>query len=445
MRLFSRQIDSLPDDQITFGYDLFSRNVFGNNLKQLVLNVEDPMVILLDAPWGSGKTTFLKMWMNNLKTSDINCIYFDAFENDYCGDAFSALAGEIVSAIDNDKKELKNSIIDCASDVAMALIKSGTRYAIKKTSLGILDNEAIDEISDSISTFSDESSSILASFVKERIKNRNKDKLSFENFRTILKSLPDKIYGENSKKPIVIIIDELDRCRPYFSMEIIECIKHFFSIDRVHFVLSMHTQQLESSIGKIYGIHEPQRYLEKFYNIKVSFPEDERPYDSNISIYLKSLMKDMPDDSEGGLHSKHVMSDIDDMSRLHNLSFRTVERIATNLALLYASTTGQFIRITPLVSVLVTMRTIAPQLYKKASQKKLKYDEVESFAKFYQWTNANRYDPDNAANWWKFCLMQNPPEETADYGRHIVKYSIHRENIVPAICSFIDQLRLLNI
>ncbi|EKO3839574.1 hypothetical protein NTE14_005354, partial [Vibrio harveyi] len=45
-----------------FSSDLFEREKFAEKLTNLIRNVEDNLVISLDANWGEGKSTFIRMW-----------------------------------------------------------------------------------------------------------------------------------------------------------------------------------------------------------------------------------------------------------------------------------------------------------------------------------------------------------------------------------------------
>ena len=66
--------------------DIFKRREFGERLANLIENTDDNPVFALDASWGEGKSTFIKMWRGYLehhRDNPIKTIYFDAFENDY--------------------------------------------------------------------------------------------------------------------------------------------------------------------------------------------------------------------------------------------------------------------------------------------------------------------------------------------------------------------------
>jgi hypothetical protein len=74
MRIFPRPLEVGPEDG--FKNDSFEKEKLGDALTNLVSNVTDPLVIALDAPWGSGKTTFLKMWAGALRKNGFPVVFF---------------------------------------------------------------------------------------------------------------------------------------------------------------------------------------------------------------------------------------------------------------------------------------------------------------------------------------------------------------------------------
>lgn len=55
------------------------------------------------------------------------------------------------------------------------------------------------------------------------------------------------------KSPLIIVIDELDRCRPDYALSVLEIIKHFFSLPGIHFVFGVNLEALENSVRCRYG------------------------------------------------------------------------------------------------------------------------------------------------------------------------------------------------
>ncbi|WP_421295629.1 KAP family P-loop NTPase fold protein [Aeromonas sp. 604534] len=67
--------------------------------------------------------------------------------------------------------------------------------------------------------------------------------------------------------PAFILIDELDRCRPSYAVEMLETIKHIFDIPGVVFVLATDTEQLQHAIKVIYGDgFDAESYLGRFFH-----------------------------------------------------------------------------------------------------------------------------------------------------------------------------------
>jgi len=93
MKLITPEI--VIDQNEPFKNDLLNRKPFAESLTRLITNVKDNLVISLDAQWGDGKTTFVKMWQSMLQKNEIENIYFDAFANDYFDNPFVALVSNI--------------------------------------------------------------------------------------------------------------------------------------------------------------------------------------------------------------------------------------------------------------------------------------------------------------------------------------------------------------
>jgi predicted KAP-like P-loop ATPase len=53
----------------------------------------------IDSPWGTGKTTFIKMWQAHLESQGVTSICFNAWESDYAEDPLVALYLWFLSAL----------------------------------------------------------------------------------------------------------------------------------------------------------------------------------------------------------------------------------------------------------------------------------------------------------------------------------------------------------
>ena len=95
-------------------------------------------MIALDAPWGEGKSTFIKMWQGHLKNEHpkIKTIYFDAFENDHQSAPFLALAAEIYALID---EQTEQPIFRHKTTAALKTVgRIGIRFGTRLLTAGVL-------------------------------------------------------------------------------------------------------------------------------------------------------------------------------------------------------------------------------------------------------------------------------------------------------------------
>lgn len=77
-----------------------------------------------------------------------------------------------------------------------------------------------------------------------------------------------------SEKKVILLIDELDRCRPDFAIEILETVKHFFSIEKVFALIGVDENILHSIIKKRYGDSiDCEGYLLRHFSSEMQFSE----------------------------------------------------------------------------------------------------------------------------------------------------------------------------
>jgi hypothetical protein len=78
-----------------FNDDLLGRKECAENLTAFVESLSEPFVLAIDSPWGTGKTTFLRMWLHHLKNQGFPCLYFNAWANDFSDSPLVSLIGEL--------------------------------------------------------------------------------------------------------------------------------------------------------------------------------------------------------------------------------------------------------------------------------------------------------------------------------------------------------------
>lgn len=362
----------IPEEN-PFLNDSLNRKESAEALTEFVLSTNDPMVICIDAPWGQGKTTFLRMWEQHLKNKQIPTIYFNAWENDFTDDALVNLIGEIGSAFSELTKSGNESkareYYDKAKKVGAALLKRSVPLAAKVATAGVLNLDEITE--DAISSLSE-------SLAKEQIDQYENSKKSIQSFRNSLRQFASSI-SDNQTKPLVFIIDELDRCRPNYSIEVLEKAKHFFNVENIVFILGADKAQLGSSIKAIYGEGlNVNGYLRRFIDFDYLLPTPPK------GTYVKSLFEryNFQDYFSKRTHeelrheSSQILKMFEDLFGMYSLTLREQNQCCALLSLAIR-TTPHDNRLFPLfLCLLIVLKVKTPEIYKSYIRNEIQPKEL---------------------------------------------------------------------
>ncbi len=438
--------------------DKLGRKDFAESLSNLIISTDDSLVIALDAPWGEGKTTFVKMWQIFLeKEKGLNSIYFDAFANDFMDEPFVAISSEIAQLAE--KLSTDNHLIgsklsrfkEKVSVVAPKLLSTVAKIGVKAVTLKVVSDTDIEALDDIKNDLSKDGSELISDYVLKKLESYQKDKDTINAFGKILEELADAISGDESNK-IVFIIDELDRCKPTYAIEVIEKIKHIFSVKNVAFVLVMNKEQLELSVKSIYGEIDANTYLQKFITLNCNLPKYHGEYrPSDYKKYCKHLYDVHEMELEQrGIDAGALVTYTASLGLHYGLSLRQLEKVFTYYALFYSLTTGKPYSPAGIFSFLVVTRVINSDLYILLSRQSA---DLESIIK------EEKLDCDYSTHrellyiekinlWLRFCLLSdeeyNALEEGSDVKRFdgsLWNYGLDREKIVPYICSIIDMYK----
>lgn len=266
--------------------------------------IEGNMFISLDAKWGAGKTFYVRQIEQSLnyltkKTKELNIE-----ENVKTAFSKNQLLGTL---------ELKHTyfpvyynawLYDDHSDPLMSLILNITKVCKYYCNEKLNDSTLSDKIISLIDSFSFSIGCIQfgSNFANVKEKFSGKDILSVvkteEEIRDKVKEIFDSIITENVQK-LVIFIDELDRCRPNFAIEMLERIKHYFDDDRIIFVASINREQLIHSISKYYGTNfDSTGYLDKFFDWNIYLPELDARFDNGLDFteqqyFIENITKEL--------------------------------------------------------------------------------------------------------------------------------------------------------
>lgn len=373
MQLIVPPLNISDEDGFLPEVDIFNRKTFGENLLNLIKNTDNELVLALDAPWGEGKSTFIKMWQGLLKEHNIPHIYFDAFENDYQQDPFLAISSQIYQLIDPEDESAHKEFKEKATSALKVVGRASLRIGIKALTAGVLD-ETILEDTGNIKDASNEASDLIDGFVSNQLTKAEEDRQNLRAFKSYLSSLSEKLGGEN---PVIFIIDELDRCKPKFALLLLESIKHLFCSENITFILVMNREQLEEAVRSEYGTGvDASKYLQKFVSIWTSLPKPIDKYNSVPKKYLRNCLKRMG--YEIKTKEQQVTIEVfEDLISYYDLSLREIEKSLTSFAIIQNITGGSINHIYSWLSVFISiLKSIKPSVYQKLSRNNITYSDL---------------------------------------------------------------------
>ena len=265
IRIQPREIVISDDpDGDPFENDLLERKDKAEVLTSLVSNIDGPCTMAVDAAWGAGKTTFLKMGAQYLRNEGFPVVEFNAWETDASGDPFVALTTEITEQLKAWPDSTVASRLHQTQFLAKSLLRKVAPGAIRAAS-GLLPGVGA------------ELGHVLSSYASEAMAGYFDQKQSAAQFKASLQELANSLRASSENKPTIVLVDELDRCRPTYAIELLETAKHIFGVDNVVFVLAVNREELAHSVRVLYGERfDAEGYLRRFFDIDFRLPAPNR-------------------------------------------------------------------------------------------------------------------------------------------------------------------------
>lgn len=333
------------------------------------------------------------------------------------------------------------------------LLRSSLKLGVKAATVGALGAADLEDIA---ADFAAEASNLVDKHLGELLTKHKQQKDAIQGFRDALSELPallsdepgevDESVGEVSEpRPLIFIIDELDRCRPTFALEILERIKHFFSVPNVHFILGVHLEQLRNSVIVAYGSNiDAQTYLQKFIHLtffladRARFKQDRTT--RKFMAHLEKVMEFKREDADVVDRTTEVFLHV---AEHRDLSLRAIERVMSTFAIALAFAPSNFIKPGPIMGGLCLFKVLAPPLYLKAKQGRITYEEVNNALGLEDSLSEDERLSDWYVSWWRYCT--DPKFEQKDieeFNRGLSRARFNdRFEIVPAIANdVIDRL-----
>lgn len=251
--------------------DLFNRKPYAKFLEKLILNSgsyhrDDDVqayTIAIDSPWGTGKSVFLEKFENMLETDcpdQIRVVHYNAWKNDFWDNAFEPFADAVFShplfAHSLGEQTNERSVKSLGNAVKHVCLAFG-----KKRLENYADIEQLVKAGKSLTGFvgtytSNDPNAISPEYSAYK-----------QNLKDMQEAMEAALLEAIPTGKLVIIIDELDRCRPTFAIETLEIVKHIMDVKDVVYIFSLDVRQLGAAIKQVYGAGtDATGYLMRFFS-----------------------------------------------------------------------------------------------------------------------------------------------------------------------------------
>lgn len=314
---------------ITFSTrDEFDRKPIAEKIYTLLKSPIEVSPLVIDGGWGTGKTEFCKKLISLIETeeqekkSKIECVYIDAFKADHANAPLMTVIAAIAEKFSASKqKTLIEKAGPALRHFSKLVLKGGLSYLVKQ------------DVGEVVDDFDAEVNKAGAKIIDKAVDRALKDHINAEKNLSTLQEALRELSKEN---PLIVFIDELDRCRPNFAVDMLELIKHTLEVEGIQFVFVNNMNQMRASVRHCYGSDvDAQRYLDKFVKFTIGLPQitdSTRPFTSHVSkLHCRQLLK------EGGLELNSHDSTIaigkflDRLIDVKNLSLREIETVVRHI------------------------------------------------------------------------------------------------------------------
>lgn len=349
-------------------------------LIELVQGQQRPLTICLDGEWGSGKTFFLTRLAHDYNTLEggTRAIYYNAWQDDFLEDPLLAIICQLEKVIkDGAGSEfidaIKQAAIPCLASAGLAVVKS-----VLKNKVGVdIDSIGVDELSTQ----------------RERIFERYQEMdASRSTLKNAIAKLAETTWKE-TQKPLLFIIDELDRCRPTFAIELLERVKHLFSVSHMVFMVGVDLSQLGKSIQAVYGDIDSADYLHRFFDVEMKLPAASKKQfvdrlweEHGLEKHLKSNGITVNDQYE-------TMQELYKLIDYRNVTLRQIEKCVRAYALLALSSETAMCKWDLLVAIAVVLKVTDKDAYVKFIH--MEYTLAELIDTLYPVASFKDFDNDN--------------------------------------------------
>ena len=291
--------------------DILNRQPFVDRLIDIVRLLADNhrgCTFAIDGAWGCGKTFILEMFEKQISlfqdpaaAGDRYALFhYNCWQYDYYEEPAIAICASIreqaneAARLFPEPTPMLQAVINLGKRIGKELLSN-----FVETKFGV-NAKAIVDACDALRAGKD-------NVIQERKTETVYD--TYFEFRQVLEKTREDLAELAEDKPIIIVVDELDRCLPEYAITVLERLHHLFDQqENIIVVLAIDRNRLSSAIQKVYGIDRD------------SIPDFLRKYISfSLEVGKGSISNEFWD-----LHSEYLsmfnIASVEEMEELNKLA-----------------------------------------------------------------------------------------------------------------------------
>lgn len=313
--------------------DRLARDNFINSLAKVVNRLcerKQGCTFAINGRWGCGKSFVLNLFreriLDAIRSESAGAPYYVFRYNCWQYDYYEEPAVAIVSALYDEIEDTTDQFKD-VSEKAEALSRMAIEAA-KKLTGNFLNSFLPFDVINLLEKFKTASETVRL----EKLSAHAYDQ--YFSFKDALKGLTDALTDLSAEKPIVLLIDELDRCAPTYAVKVLERIHHIFNEQQnVVVILAIDQTHLKQSIQTVYSINDPQSisdYLKKYISFSLPLDIGHLSHQGFWDTYQDYLALFDVDDAEFHDGLENLPSKL-----FKNMDIRTQEKLMERIILLH--------------------------------------------------------------------------------------------------------------
>lgn len=223
--------------------DALQREGIASELSKLAATLargEESATIALDGGYGTGKTFILRRWVQELQDHGRVAVYYNAWENDCDDDPLVSLIETLAS--DAKAKKWREATWGVLNEAVEGVVRKYTGVDVRKVRNVVADGQKVG----------------LLDAAAARRQSR-------QELKRLLADLVEE-------PGVIVIIDELDRCRPTFATELMERVKHVLNVPGLVFVFGVNMVALRETVRARYGEIDAHQYLLRMFTATLHMP-----------------------------------------------------------------------------------------------------------------------------------------------------------------------------